>query len=140
MDTGGWTESFASTGGASTGGAKEPNVEFFPGRDKNGNKTGKYYWTYTEWSNGKRKRKTPTHFLGRIPDITKIENCPHKSRVTEYKRRHPEISQVDTGADSRSTGEFLGCQSTPSGVSSTGERRSNSVPSDMAGILAGLRQ
>lgn len=64
------------------------NVEFFEGRRKYADgttrKTGKFYWNYVFYQDGKRRRISPSKVHGNKKFITSIENCPHRERVQEF--------------------------------------------------------
>jgi len=82
-------DAFLSTGAASIG-DELPNVEFYYGKArKNGRtiKTGKIYWIYTTFVNGRRKRVSPTKIYGQQRGITSLENCPHRGRVIQFASR-----------------------------------------------------
>jgi len=70
------------------------NIEFTEGRTrKDGNwiKTGKFYWIYTTFKEGKRVRISPTKIHGNKKFLTRIENCPHKGRVASFYRNRTAI-------------------------------------------------
>ena len=73
-------------------------------------KTGKIYWIYTTYPNGKRKRVSPSKIYRREKGITSIEQCPYKGRVLEFASR----SLSYTGGTGNSTG-LQGIESTTTG-------------------------
>jgi hypothetical protein len=76
------------------------NIEFTEGRTKkNGKwiKTGKFYWIYTKYKDGKRQRISPTQVHGKIRFLTRLENCPHKGRVNAFLRNNERAAiRIDT--------------------------------------------
>lgn len=80
-----------TTGEKTTGETENtPSVEFYYGRVRqNGKwiKTGKIYWIYTVYQNGKRKRISPSKIYRNEKRVTSIENCPYAGRIYEFRTR-----------------------------------------------------
>lgn len=67
-----------------------PSVEFYYGKVKQDGKwikTGKIYWIYTIYSNGERKRVSPTKIYGKQKGLTNIDKCPHEGRILDFYQR-----------------------------------------------------
>jgi hypothetical protein len=87
------------------------NVEFIEGRvKKNGRwiKTGKIYWIYTTYREGKRRRISPTAVHGKQRFLTSIDNCPHQGRIEEYFRNRKDAAISSDGSNSNGYSDSAG--------------------------------
>lgn len=105
-----------NTGEKNTGESDNlPSVEFYYGKVKqNGKwtKTGKIYWIYTVYKDGKRQRISPSRIYRSEKRITSIESCPYEGRILEFRSRS--LSFKYTGV----TGNDEGFQSVEGGDTS----------------------
>jgi len=85
-------------------------VEFYAGKVlKNGqwHKTGKTYWIYTLYQDGKRQRISPSRIYRREKGVTSIEKCPYDGRVSDYRWR---IDGGKTTGGQRDDGRLQGVE------------------------------